>query len=60
MTNSANGFQREIKLKGQKLGILKSFEYLETVVLDDGFIPEALSRTSHPLKLLQSEANFDR
>ena len=40
-------FQREVKVKGQKLGILKSFEYLETVVLDDGLLPEAVSQTAH-------------
>ena len=27
MTNSGNGIQREIKVKGQKLGIVTSFEY---------------------------------
>ena len=28
MTNSANGIQREIKVKEQKLGTVTSFEYL--------------------------------
>ena len=32
------------KGKWQKLGIVTSFEYLGAVALDDGFIPEALSR----------------
>ena len=32
MTNSANGIQREIKIKGQKLGIVTSFKYLGVVV----------------------------
>ena len=36
MTNSANGIQREIKVKGQKLGIITSFRYLGAVVSDDG------------------------
>ena len=44
MTNSANGIQRKIKVKGQKLGTVTRFEYLGAVVLDDGFILEALSR----------------
>ena len=44
MTNSANGIQREIKVKGQKLGTVTSFKYLEAVVSDDGFKPEVLSR----------------
>ena len=33
MTNSPNGIQREIKVKGQKLGAVTSFRYLEAVVL---------------------------
>ena len=40
MTNSTNGIQREIKVKGQKLGTVTSFKYLS----DDGFKPEGLSR----------------
>ena len=43
MTNSANGIQREIKVKGQKLGTITSFKYLGAVVSDDGFKPETLS-----------------
>ena len=44
MTNSANGIQREIKVKGQKLGTVTSFKYLEAVVSDNGSKPEVLSR----------------
>ena len=44
MTNCANGIQREIKVKGQKLGTVTSFKYLEAVVSDDGSKPEVLSR----------------
>ena len=44
MTNSANGIQREIKVKGQKLGTVTSFKYLGAVVSDDGFKPEILLR----------------
>ena len=43
MTNSANGTQREIKVKGQKLGTVTSF-VLGAVVLDDGSKPEILLR----------------
>ena len=43
MTNSANGIQREIKVKGQKLGTVTSFKYLGAVVSDDGSKPEFLS-----------------
>ena len=44
MTNSANGTQREIKVKGQKLGTVTSFKYLGAVVSNDGSKPEVLSR----------------
>ena len=44
MTNSANGIQRKIKVKGQKLGTVTSFRYLGAVVSDDGSKPEVLSR----------------
>ena len=46
MTNSANCIQREIKVKGQKLGTVTNFKYLGTVVSDDGSKPEVLSRTA--------------
>ena len=36
MTNSADDIQREITLKGQKLGTVTGFKYLRTVVSDDG------------------------
>ena len=44
ITNSANGIQREIKVKGQVLGTVASFKYLGAVVSDDGSKPEVLSR----------------
>ena len=44
MTNSANGIQKERKVKGQKWGTVTSFKYLGAVVSDDGFKPEVLSR----------------
>ena len=34
--NSANGIQREIKIKGQKLGTVTSFKYLGAIVSDQG------------------------
>ena len=43
-TSSANGIQREIKVKGQKLGTVTCFKYLGAVVSDDGSKPEVLSR----------------
>ena len=38
MTNSANGIQSEILVKGHKLGTVTSFRYLAAVVLDEGLI----------------------
>ena len=35
MTNSANGIQREVKVKWQKLDTVTGFEYLGVVVSDD-------------------------
>ena len=43
MTSSANGIQREIKVKRQKLGTITSFKYLGAVVSDEGSKPEVLS-----------------
>ena len=54
MTNSANGIQREIKIKGQKLGTVTSFKYLGAVVSDDGSKPEFSQGLHKPLQLLQS------
>ena len=46
MTNSAICIwrEREIKVKGQKLGTVTVFKYLGAVVSDDGSNPEVLSR----------------
>ena len=44
MTNSANGVQREITVKGQKLGAVTNFKYLGAVASDDGSESEVLSR----------------
>ena len=52
MINSANDIQREIKVKGQKLGTETSFKYLGTVVSDDGSKPEILSRIAQAIAAL--------
>ena len=44
MTNSANGIERAIMIKGQKFGTVTSVKYLGAVVSDDGSKPEVLSR----------------
>ena len=64
MTNSANGIQKEIKVKGQKLCTVTSFKYLEAVVSDDGYKPEVLSRIAQAtaaltkLKAIWSDNNI--
>ena len=52
MTNSANGIQREIDVKGQKLGILTSLKYLGELVSEDGSKPEILSRIEQATAVL--------
>ena len=52
VTNIANGIQREIKVKGQKLGTVTSFKYLGTAVSDDGSKPEILSRIAQATSAL--------
>ena len=44
MTNSANGMQKEIKVKEVKLGTEIKFKYLGAVDSDDGFKPQILSK----------------
>ena len=43
-TNSATGIQREVTVKGQKLGTVASFKQLGAVISDDGSKPEILLR----------------
>ena len=44
MTNNPNGFQREIKIKGQRLEEVENFKCLGAVISDEGSKPEILSR----------------
>ena len=44
MTNNTNGINKEIKVNGQKLETVTSFKYLGSVLNDEGFKPEILSR----------------
>ena len=52
VTNSADGIQREIKVKGQKLGTVTSFKYLGAIVSDDGSKQEVLLRTAQATSAL--------
>ena len=44
MTNNPNGFQREIKIKGQRLEEVENFKYLGAIISNKGTKPEILSR----------------
>ena len=44
MTNNSNGFQREIKIKGQRLEEVENFKYLGAIISNKGSKPEILSR----------------
>ena len=44
MTNSTDGIQTEIKVKGQKLETVTSFKYLAAIVSDEGSKSEVLLR----------------
>ena len=43
-TNNTSGINTEIKVNGQKLEIVTSFKNLGSVITDEGFKPEILSR----------------
>ena len=43
MTNNPNGFQREIKIKGQRLEEVKNFEYLGAIISNEGSNPRFFS-----------------
>ena len=44
MTNNPNGFQREIKIKGQSLEEVENFKYLGVIISNEGSKSEILSR----------------
>ena len=44
MTNNPNGFQREIKIKGQRLQEVENFKYLGAIISNEGSKPEIVSR----------------
>ena len=58
LKNSANGIQRVILQKGQKLGTVTS---LKEIVSEDGSKPEVLSRIAQTTVTLNlADANLDR
>ena len=52
MTNNPNGFQREIKIKGQRLEEVENFKYLGAIISNEGSKPEILSRIAQTTSAL--------
>ena len=60
MTNSANGIQREIKVKGQKLGTVTSFKYLGAIVSGELKTGGSLNDCTSHCSSNKAEANMER
>ena len=52
MTNNQNGFQKEIKIKSQRLEEVENFKYLGAIISNEGSKPEILSRIAKTTALL--------
>ena len=52
MTNNPNGFQREIKRKGQRLQEVENFKYLGAIIPNEGSKPTTLSRIAQTTEAL--------
>ena len=51
-TNNPNGFQREIKIKGQRLDEVENFKYLGAIISNEGSKPEILFRIAQTTAVL--------
>ena len=49
MTSNTNGISTDITIGNKKLETVRSFKYLEAIVLDEGSKTEVLSRIARPL-----------
>ena len=60
MTNNPNGFQREIKIKCQKIEEAENFKYLGAFISNEGSKPEILSRIAalSRLKIIWRDKNI--
>ena len=54
MTNNPNGFQRGIKIKGQRLEEVENFKYLGAIISNEGSKPEILSRIAQTTAALST------
>ena len=52
MTSNPNGFQREIKIKGQRLEEVENFKYLGAIISNEGSKPEIISRIAQTTAVL--------
>ena len=52
MTNNPNGFQRKIKIKGQRLEEVENFKYLGAIISNEGSKPDILSRIAQTTSAL--------
>ena len=52
MTNNTNGFQREIKIKSQRLEEVENFKYIGIIISNEGSKPEILSRIAQTTAVL--------
>ena len=64
MTNNPNGFQREIKIKSQRLEEVVNFKYFGAIVSNEGSKPQILSRIAqttaalYRLKIIWRDKNI--
>ena len=54
MTNNPNGFQREIKINGQRLEEVENFKYIGAIISNEGSKPGILSRIAQTTAALSS------
>ena len=60
MTNNPNGFQRKIKIKGQRLEEVENFKYLGAIISNEESKPEMLSRIAQTTTALPRLKNIWR
>ena len=60
MTNNAIVIHSEIKVKGQKLGTVRSLQYLGTVVSDDDSNRASLKHCARHCSSHKANANLER
>ena len=64
MTNNPNGFQREIKIKGQRLEQMENFKYLGAIIANEGSNPRDSfqdspdNSSSSRLKIIRRDKNI--